>query len=105
MAGLVGSLAMLLEPNRLGVELDLDQLPVPSGVALGDWLECFPCFAFLLTCPESEAAACVREFHGRGLAAAQVGRLDDTGQVRLRRGRDSSVVFDLAAEGITNLRG
>lgn len=105
MAGLVGSLAMLLEANRLGVEVDLDQLPVPSGVALGDWLACFPCFAFLLTCPESEAAACVDAFHGRGLAAAQLGRLDGTGQVRLRRGDASALVFDLTAEGITNLRG
>src|SRR5580693_7084030 len=32
MAGLVGSLAMLLECNRLGVTLDLDALPVPAGV-------------------------------------------------------------------------
>ena len=31
--------------------VDLDVLPVPDGVALGDWLACFPCFAFLLTCP------------------------------------------------------
>ena len=32
MAGLVGSLAMLLEPGRLGVSVDLDVLPVPDGV-------------------------------------------------------------------------
>src|SRR5215467_8799987 len=34
MAGLVGSLAMLLECNGLGVTLDLDALPVPAGVTL-----------------------------------------------------------------------
>ena len=42
MAGLVGSLAMLLECNRLGVSLDLDALPVPAGVTLERWINCFP---------------------------------------------------------------
>src|SRR4051794_3044394 len=51
MAGLVGSLAMLLEPGRLGVTVDLDVLPTPDGVPLTDWLSCFPAYAFLLTCP------------------------------------------------------
>ena len=35
MAGLVGSLAMLLEWSRLGVTLDLDALPRPAGGADG----------------------------------------------------------------------
>ena len=46
MAGLVGSLAMLLECNRLGVTVDLDALPVLAGVSLEQWPCCFPCFAF-----------------------------------------------------------
>ncbi len=104
MAGTVGSLAMLLEPGRLGVGLDLELLPVPDGVELGDWLSCFPCLAFLLTAPdEPAAAACIAAFHERGLAAARVGVLDDTGLVRLRRGSEEAVVFDLTARGLTNL--
>jgi hypothetical protein len=104
MAGLVGSLAMLLEPNRLGVELDLDVLPTPTGVPLADWLGCFPCYAFVLTSPSERAAECVAAFHDRGLSAAVVGTLDGTGQVRLRQGASTSVVFELATEGITYLR-
>jgi uncharacterized protein len=105
MAGLVGSLAMLLEPNRLGVELDLDAVPVPTTVPLGDWLGCFPCYAFLLTSPPEHASDCVRAFHDRGLRAEQVGTLDDTGRLRMRQGTRSSLVFDLTSDGITNLRG
>ncbi|MEO6821739.1 MAG: AIR synthase related protein [Candidatus Nanopelagicales bacterium] len=104
MAGLVGSLAMLLEPNRLGVELDLEVLPAPAGVALAQWLGCFPCFAFVLTSPSDRAAQCVAAFHHRGLSAAVVGTLDSTGQVRLRQGAGTAVVFELATEGITYLR-
>lgn len=104
MAGLVGSLAMLLEANRLGVEVDLDAVPVPRQVELGDWLGCFPCLAFVLATSPQWAARCIAAFHDRDLAAARVGTLDATGLVRLRRGDLTADVFDLATAGVTNLR-
>ena len=104
MAGLVGSLAMLLEPGRLGVTVDLEVLPVPDGVPLADWLGCFPCFAFLLTCPAERVQECLEAFRSRDLTASALGVLDQTGQVRLRRGDEVVTVFDLAQEGVTNLR-
>ena len=103
MAGLVGSLAMLLECNRLGVTLDLDALPVPAGVSLAQWLCCFPCFAFLLCVPAGEEARCLRAFAGRGLAAAVAGTLDDTGLLRLRHAGQVATAFDLGTESVTNL--
>src|ERR1700754_2847918 len=79
MAGLVGSLAMLLECNRLGVSLDLDALPVPAGVTLERWINCFPCLSFLMCVPPGREEDCLGAFGLRGLAAAAVGTLDDTG--------------------------
>jgi uncharacterized protein len=105
MAGLVGSLAMLLEPRRLGVTVDLDALPIPPGVALRDWLSCFPCFAFLLTTSPEQLGACVAGFTGRGLTAQPLGVLDDSGMVRLRQRGGVVDVFDLKREGVTNLHG
>jgi uncharacterized protein len=104
MAGLVGSLAMLLECNRLGVTLDLDALPVPAGVPLREWVICFPCFAFLLCVPPDSVGECLRAFAGRGLAAAVAGTLDATGQLRVRQAGQTAVAFDLARESVTNLR-
>ena len=104
MAGLVGSLAMLLEHGRLGVTVDLDVLPVPEGVPMADWLGCFPAYAFLLTTPPERLADCLAGFAGRGLAAAAIGELDGTGEVRLARAGERVTVFDLRREGITNLR-
>ena len=105
MAGLVGSLAMLLEPRRLGISVDLDALPRPARVPMADWLSCFPAFAFLLTCPAERVAECLTAFRDRGLTAAALGRLDDSGLIRLTRGGQSgATVFDLTREGITNLR-
>ncbi len=104
MAGIVGSLAMLLEPGRLGVEVDLAALPVPDGVDLPDWLGCFPCYAFLLTSPPESTGACLAGFRERELTAEVIGTLDDSGLVRLRGpGDDVATVFDLYREGITQL--
>ena len=103
MAGLVGSLAMLLECNRLGVTLDLDAVPVPAGVSLEQWITCFPCFAFLLCVPAGLEGECLRAFADRGLAAAVVGTLDGTGQLRLCSAGRVATAFDLAAESVTNL--
>jgi uncharacterized protein len=104
MAGLVGSLAMLLECNQLGVLLDLDGLPVPAGVALDRWIMCFPCYAFLLCVPPQRESECLRAFAERGLAAAPVGTLDGTGQLRLGSGGLVETAFDLGRESVTNLR-
>ena len=103
MAGLVGSLAMLLECNRLGVTVDLDALPVPAGVTLEQWLCCFPCFAFLLCVPSGQEARCLDAFDGRGLAAAVAGTLNDTGLLRLRLADQVATAFDLGSESVTNL--
>jgi selenophosphate synthetase-related protein len=104
MAGLVGSLAMLLEPGRLGVTVDLDAVPAPADVSMADWLSCFPAFAFLLTCPADRVEDCLAAFRARGLAAAALGELDDSGLVRLTRSDAAATVFDLTTEGVTNLR-
>lgn len=103
MAGLVGSLAMLLECNRLGVTLELDAVPVPPGVSLEQWITCFPCFAFLLCVPAGLEEECLRAFADRGLAAAVAGTLDGTGRLRLCSAGRVATAFDLAAESVTNL--
>lgn len=103
MAGLVGSLAMLLECNRLGTCVDLDALPVPAGVTVERWATCFPCLSFLLCVPPGREDDCLRSFGRRGLAAAAVGTLDDTGLLRLGSAGQTETVFDLSAESVTNL--
>lgn len=103
MAGLVGSLAMLLEWGPFGVELDLDAVPRPAGVGPAEWLTCFPSFGFLLTTPAGREPEVLSAFHERDLAAAVVGRLDDGGVLSLRRGADRAVVADLRTDRVTGL--
>jgi uncharacterized protein len=103
MAGLVGSLAMLLEYRRLGVTVDLDAVPAPPGVPLVRWLNCFPSFGFLLCVPPGREGECVAAFAARDLAAAVVGTLDGSGELALRRGERVEPVLRLDEFRVTGL--
>jgi selenophosphate synthetase-related protein len=104
MAGLIGSLVMLLEYAQLGATVDLDGLPRPDAVDLEQWLTCFPCYGFLLCVPEGREEQCAHPFHQRGLEAAVVGTLDNSGQVRTRLSDVVATVFNLRTESVTGLR-
>ncbi len=103
MAGILGSLGMLLECNGLGVTVDLEALPRPAGVPLTRWLVCFPCFAFLICTPPGREEECAAPFRERGLTAEVVGTLDGTGVLRARLGPETATVLDLSAEPVTGL--
>ncbi|MFC4947311.1 AIR synthase related protein [Pseudonocardia sp. GCM10023141] len=103
MAGLLGSLAMLLECDELGVTVDLDAVPAPPGVPLTRWLNCFPSFGFLLCVPPGREDACVAAFAERELTAAVVGTLDDSGELAVRAGGERATVLRLADFRVTGL--
>jgi selenophosphate synthetase-related protein len=104
MAGLLGSLAMLLEATGTGAEVDLDSIPVPVSVGLPDWLSAFPNYAFLLTAAPERAEDVRRPFLERGLACEVIGRTDDSGLLGVRLGGERSDLIDLGKESVTGLR-
>jgi selenophosphate synthetase-related protein len=103
MAGLLGSLAMLLEYGRLGATVDLGALPRPAGVPLPLWVIAFPAFSFLLCAPSGTVEACRRPFLERGLACEPVAVLDGSGELRVRLGDEQALVLDLNREPVTGL--
>jgi uncharacterized protein len=103
MAGLLGSLAMLLEPTRGGVTIDVDAIPRPDGVALLPWLTCFPCFAFLVCSAPDGATEAADRARARGLTYAPLGTIDATAVLALRAGDQVVPVVDLRQEGVTGL--
>ena len=103
MAGLIGSLAMLLEWGSFGAELNLDVLPRPDGVTLADWCTCFPCFGFILCCEPSKTDECVDVFTRTGLAAAKVGSINGSGSIEILAGGERREVLNLREETVTGL--
>jgi selenophosphate synthetase-related protein len=103
MAGLLGSLAMLLEPTRSGAAVDLDRIPTPNGVSLPDWLSAFPNYAFLLTAAPGQAEEVRRPFLDRGLACEEIGRITEHGVLTVTLGDDRADLLDLTREPVTGL--
>jgi selenophosphate synthetase-related protein len=103
MAGLLGSLGMLLEPNRLGAMVDLDRVPRPADVALDLWLRAFPSFIFLLCADPDRVEDCRALFASRGLTCEAIGTLDGSARLRARLGSREALLLDLAAEIVTGI--
>lgn len=103
MAGLFGSLAMLLEPTRSGARIPVDAVPVPAGLDFDVWSLCFPCFAFLVTMAPGNQDRCRQAVERRGLTYAPLATVDRSAVLALVDGGDAAVLVDLNAEGVTGL--
>ena len=105
MGGIIGTLLMFMETSQTGAILDLDQIPMPTGldpnVDLEKWLVSFPSYGFLLSVRPDKVAAVQALFHAQDLACAVVGTVT-TGTVITLRSQDQSVEFwDFATESLT----
>ncbi len=100
MAGIIGTALMLCEASRVGAVIDLDAIPRPSDVALDTWLKAFPSFGFLLTAEDQNTPALLAHFAAGGIAAAVIGEIDDTAEVRLTLDGQRTKFWDFAAAGL-----
>lgn len=100
MAGLVGTLLMLLETSGCGALLDLAAVPAPESARQGPqrWLEAFPSFGYLLVVAPPDVAAVVARFHALGVAAAPVAQLCEGHALELRYEHQQCRYWDLARE-------
>lgn len=96
--GIIGTAAMLAECSGVGIELDLDTLPMPDGVEIERWLSSFPSFGYLLAATPSDADELCAVFRERGIAAAAIGTVNQSGALSIRAAAGSAVVRDLAAD-------
>jgi uncharacterized protein len=103
MAGIFGSIAMLLEPTRCGASIPIDAVPVPAGVDFDAWSSCFPCFAFLVTMAPEHEDDCRHAVELRGLTYAPLATIDASGLLALADEGDRAVLVDLNADAITGL--
>ncbi len=102
-AGILGSLAMLLENAGLGGAVDLTRIKVPDPFSLSDWLKVYPSYGFLLVCDKQHSDTCLERFSKRGIWASEIGRTDDSHRLELSFDNEQAVLFDFSKEGILNL--
>jgi hypothetical protein len=110
MAGVLGSLLMLLECSGVGARVNLAQLPRPACVpdwsdptdaaraARLRWLQAFPSYGYVLAVRPHCATQVMARFGAHGIACADVGGIDPGHALRLRLGDEEAALWDLASE-------
>ncbi|HET9933425.1 MAG TPA: sll0787 family AIR synthase-like protein [Polyangiaceae bacterium] len=101
MAGLCGSLAMLLETSGVGARLTLDEVPAPPNVDALRWLTAFPSFGFVLTAEPERAEEVQRRFAAVGLTCSVVGEIDASRRLELCSFGERALYADLGVEVLT----
>jgi selenophosphate synthetase-related protein len=96
--GIVGTAIMLAECSCVGIEIDVDAVPAPPGVAPERWLSSFPSFGFLLSVAEQNCDAVLAAFAARNIAAADIGRMRTGSEVLLTRAGEQALVWDFARQ-------
>jgi AIR synthase-related protein len=110
MAGVLGSLLMLLECSGVGARMNLEDLPRPSCVPDWSdpsqaarqsqlrWLNAFPSFGFVLAVHPDAAATVIARFAANGIACADVGGIETGHRLRLCLAGAEATLWDLATE-------
>lgn len=105
MAGLCGSLGMLLETSGAGAVLDLEAVPAPRDAAPLRWLTAFPSFGFVLSVDARAVGPVCARFDAVGVACSPVGRVDDSRRLLLRYGEQDGLYLDLREGALTGFGG
>ncbi len=109
MAGAIGTTLMLLECSQVGAVIDIDAIPhpdfdTPQAIAMGApllrWLQAFPSYGFVLSVRPEQVDAVLQRFAARGIASAVVGTVTRDPQVLLRRGDETSLLWDVSTQAL-----
>jgi AIR synthase-related protein len=92
--GIVGTAAMLAECSDVAIDIDLNAIPKPEGVALERWLLTFPSFGYVVSVKRHHAGDVLARFAGRGIAAAVIGQVSGGSRVTISDGAQSRTVWD-----------
>jgi AIR synthase-related protein len=105
MAGLCGTVLMMIEAAGCGARIDLARVPAPAGVDAVRWLTAFPSFGFVLAVEARDAAAVCARFDAVGVAATVVGELTEPANLELQSDGERATYWDLREEPLTGFGG
>ena len=103
-AGMLGTLAIMIENSGQGATVTLEAIPKPPDISFPDWVLAFQSFSFIFSVPPANSRKVVSLFQERDLAAAKIGKVTATRQVILQRGSEQEILFDFNRERITGIQ-
>jgi selenophosphate synthetase-related protein len=94
--GIVGTAAMLAECSGVAIDIDLEAVPKPDGIALERWLLTFPSFGYLISVEPRHVAEVVARFRARGIAATDIGAVAQGNRLTIGNSIASETIWDFA---------
>jgi uncharacterized protein len=101
--GTVGTLAMLLESSKVGAEISLEDIAMPSGVGIIQWLTAYQGFGFIGTAQSKVLKKISLALEGTGFSVSIIGKITTKRELRVKLGNSERVVFDFTKDRITGL--
>jgi uncharacterized protein len=103
-AGILGTLAIMIENSGQGATVTLESIPRPPDISFPDWVLAFQSFSFIFSVPPAKSRDVISLFQERDLAAAKIGRVTATRQVILQHRSEQEILFDFNREQITGIQ-
>lgn len=98
-AGVIGTVGMMLEYSGIGgvVDLGLINTSRPQSIPLTDWLRMFISLGFLVAVPPGNLAQTTAIAKEHDMSATVIGNTDMGTSLRLKQGDDLAVMFDYSS--------
>lgn len=93
MAGLIGSVLMLLESSQKGALINIDSIPKPCEVTLQDWLLAFPSYGFIFSIRPEKTEKIRQKFQTKSLICESIGKVTSDMKVAFTNMNDEKELF------------
>jgi selenophosphate synthetase-related protein len=103
-AGIIGTMAIMLENSGMGGRIDLNAIPKPAALDIRDWVLCFQSYGFVLATAPDKTAQVLALFAGQNISAGVVGTVTAEPLVSLHSDGAREQLFDFREDRITGIR-
>jgi hypothetical protein len=94
MAGIIGTSLMLAETSMVGIQIEIDNIPVPKGVEIEKWLTAYFSYGFLLSVRPESVREVSTMFQNRSLTAVTIGEFCNGSEICLTLGSENEIFWD-----------
>ncbi|VUT23536.1 MAG: methanogenesis marker 2 protein [Candidatus Methanolliviera sp. GoM_oil] len=102
--GMLGTLGMLLEVSGVGAIVDINDIPIPDGLEMEQWLKMYPGMGFVVTCKKKDTAEVITVFKDHLLDAKRIGEIIEGRKLIVQDGEETEILFDIEKDGITGIK-
>jgi AIR synthase-related protein len=104
MAGLIGSVLMLLECSGKGAEIQLERIPKPYAIPLKDWLITFPSYGFILSIRPQYTTEVKKIFDSINLTCEVIGKIIGGSNILfVKNGGERKPLWDVEARPLIGI--